>query len=123
MKRPEQALQIACMKYLKDLSGVTKNFFAYHVGNGGFRTPVEASILKSMGVTAGVPDIVIHLNGGKSIFVELKAKKGKLSDNQETVHAILKGFGYRVEVITAEHPQDAVNQLNTILIEEGVHRG
>jgi len=120
MKRPEQALQIACMKYLKELGEVTKKCFSYHPANGGYRTPVEAAILKSMGVVSGVPDIVIHLHGGKSLFVELKASKGKLTDNQESVHNILKGFGYRVEVITAEHPQDAVNQLNTIMIEEGI---
>ena len=39
------------------------------------------SILKGLGVTAGVPDIIIwHL--GKSYALEVKAEKGRLSDAQ-----------------------------------------
>jgi len=32
--------------------------FAFHSANGGFRKPVEAAIMKGLGVTAGVPDVI-----------------------------------------------------------------
>ena len=32
--------------------------FAFHPANGGWRSRVEAAILKGMGVRAGVPDII-----------------------------------------------------------------
>lgn len=108
------------MNRLKVIEQTTKGLFAFHPANGGYRTPVEAAILKSMGVRAGVPDIIIHFKGGKSIFIELKSGKGRLSDHQKTVHEILKGFGYRVEVISADTPMDAVKQLDAIIQEEGI---
>lgn len=39
--------------------------------------------LKKMGVIAGVPDLILILNDGKTIWVELKTDKGKQSDSQK----------------------------------------
>jgi hypothetical protein len=54
---------------------------AFHVGNGGYRRKIEAAILKGMGVTAGVPDVLIVCRG-KLFCLELKAGNGRLSDVQ-----------------------------------------
>ena len=44
--------------------------FAFHSANGGFRKPVEAAIMKGLGVTAGVPD-VIAIHEGRSYAMEI----------------------------------------------------
>ena len=52
--------------------------FAFHPANGGWRSRVEAAILKGMGVRAGVPDI-IAVKGGRGHALELKAPGGHLT--------------------------------------------
>ena len=36
----------------------TAGIFCFHVPNGGARRPIEAAVLKGLGVTAGVPDVI-----------------------------------------------------------------
>jgi hypothetical protein len=59
--------------------------FAFHPPNGGYRRPIEAKILKGMGVVAGVPDVMImqaHGGGCRVFGLELKTEIGRLSDAQ-----------------------------------------
>lgn len=100
MKRPEQAGQIAVCRHLHSLEQVYKSFTYYAVPNGGFRRPVEAAILKAMGVRAGVPDLVLLGPNGQSCYVEFKADKGRLTESQEMFHAKLKALGFDVIVVT-----------------------
>lgn len=55
--------------------------FAFHVPNGGYRRPREAAMLKGLGVTPGVPDIII-IHKGRAYGLELKAPGGKPTDKQ-----------------------------------------
>ncbi len=66
----------------------------YAVPNGGWRSPVEAGIMVGQGVRAGVPDLVVLLPGGKSIYAELKASKGRLSPKQEKWRDRLMELGF-----------------------------
>jgi hypothetical protein len=49
---------------------------AFHVPNGGKRKPIEAAILKGLGVRSGVSDI-IAVYGGKIFALELKTEDGR----------------------------------------------
>ena len=69
--RPEDAIQRAVFQHLR-ARGAPK-VFAFHPANGGYRKPVEAAILKSLGVVAGVPD-VIAIHNGRCYALELKAE-------------------------------------------------
>jgi hypothetical protein len=71
--RPEQQIQRAVFKHLA-LRGAPA-MFAFHPANGGWRSRVEAAILKGMGVKAGVPDI-IAIKNGRCYALELKAPDG-----------------------------------------------
>jgi len=63
----------------------------FHVPNGGKRSPIEAAILKGLGVTAGVPDI-IAIRAGHAYGLELKADGGKPTSKQiETMAALEAG--------------------------------
>lgn len=74
IRREEQQIQRAIFDHLK--SRARPNVFAFHPANGGKRSPIEAAIMKGMGVVPGVPDIII-LHNGRFFAIELKAENGK----------------------------------------------
>jgi hypothetical protein len=75
----EQQIQRASFDNLRT-RGVP-GLVAFHPANGGWRRPIEAKILKGLGVTAGVADI-IALHRGHGYALELKADGGKPTINQ-----------------------------------------
>ena len=81
-KYPEDEIQKECTKYLFDMEVLGWLTF-YHTPNGGKRNIREAARFKSLGVRPGVSDLTIIIDGGRVLFVELKAPKGSLSKNQE----------------------------------------
>lgn len=90
--------------------------FAFHPANGGYRKPIEAAILKGLGVRSGVPDI-IAIKSGKTYALELKTETGKLSDNQITAIAAMSKCG--VETAVAYGLDAAIGWLE----ERGILRG
>jgi len=90
--RPEQQIQRAVFEHLAIRAAST--VFAFHPANGGWRSRVEAAILKGMGVRAGVPDI-IAIKGGQCYALELKASDGRLTPVQRDAHAALVAAGAR----------------------------
>jgi hypothetical protein len=70
----------------------TPGIFAFHPANGGYRKPVEAAILKGLGVVAGVPDIII-IHDGRCFALELKAVGGRATDKQLECIAALREAG------------------------------
>ena len=50
--------------------------------------------------TAGMPDRLIILPGGRHLWLELKAKGGRLSKLQELAIARLRAMGCEVDVVT-----------------------
>lgn len=80
--RPEDAIQREVFKHLKVRKA--KRVFAFHVPNGGKRAPIEAAIMKGLGVTAGVPDL-IAIKDGKTYGLELKAEGGRVGPKQNEV--------------------------------------
>jgi hypothetical protein len=71
--------------------------YAFHVPNGGARSPIEAKILKSCGVRAGVPD-VIAIHRGQVYAVELKTTEGRATDAQWQAIEDLRAAGAHAEV-------------------------
>lgn len=91
MKRREDNLQAAIVAYLR---AVLPDAKVAAIPNGGARTPVEGAIFKRTGVLAGMPDLVVILNGGRVAWLEVKADKGRLSDAQSTLGIWLAGRGH-----------------------------
>ena len=94
-RHTEQQIQRTVLEHLKLRHA--PDIFWFHVGNGGYRTPIEAKVLKSLGVTAGVPDLIL-IRGGKAYGLELKAHGGHLSPAQRTAHVLMRAAGAEVEV-------------------------
>ena len=88
--RPEAAIQRAVFQHLRARGA--PGVFAFHPANGGYRKPVEAAILKSLGVVAGVPD-VIAIHNGRVFALELKSEGGRATDKQLATIAALREAG------------------------------
>ena len=93
--RPEAAIQRCVFQHLRARGA--PGVFAFHPANGGYRKPVEAAIMKGLGVVAGVPD-VIAIHNGRVFAMELKAEGGRASDKQLATMAALREAGAIVAV-------------------------
>jgi hypothetical protein len=117
-RQPEAEIQRAVFEHLRirRATGV----FAFHCPNGGARRPIEAAILKGLGVTAGVPD-VIAIKDGCTYALELKAPGGKLTDNQRATHSAMIRAGTQVAV--ADNLDDALDLLEGWRLLRGTTQG
>jgi len=89
---PEQLIHRAVVQHLRQ-RGVPGLVY-FHVPNGGKRKPIEAAIFKSLGVRAGVSDLIL-LHGGHFFALELKAPGGKPTESQiEFQQAVHNAGGY-----------------------------
>ena len=72
----------------------------FHIPNGGHRNPVTASLLKNIGVRAGVSDyflaMPIALYAG--LWIEVKSEKGSVSDLQRYWIESMRDEGYAAAV-------------------------
>lgn len=89
-RHPEQDFQIALVQLLDVI--LTPRTRCFAVPNGGWRTHVEAAILKAMGVRPGIPDLQF-IHDGRTYFLELKSEDGRLSRSQIEEHDRLRGAG------------------------------
>lgn len=97
MKNLEHQLQVACIKWFRYNY---PQLIIFAIPNGSHRHIAVASKLKAEGVLSGVPDIFMPIANSESngLFIEMKAGKNKLTENQIEVINKLKGNGYAVEV-------------------------
>lgn len=91
----ESQLQQMCVRYFRY---VYPQYVIYAIPNGGFRNAIEAKRLKAEGVLAGVADLVIMLPKGKSLYIEMKVKGNRQTENQKVFQdkAITLGHLYTV---------------------------
>jgi hypothetical protein len=88
--RPEQDLQRAVFAHIA--ARAVPGVFAFHVPNGGARRPIEAAILKGLGVRAGTPDVIL-IHQGRAYGLELKAEGGRASPKQRETIAAMEAAG------------------------------
>lgn len=73
------------------------NVFWFHVPNGGKRSWSEGRSFKTLGVVAGVPDLIL-IKGGEVFGLELKAKGGRTQPSQRLVHAAMQEAGAKTAI-------------------------
>lgn len=95
MNRPEQTIHKAVVSHLNARS--EPRVFFWHTPNEGKRGFVNAAALKAMGMTAGVPDLLI-LKAGALHALELKAPGGRLTPSQRLVMDRMEACGAQVAV-------------------------
>lgn len=97
-------------------------WFLHHIPNGGTRNVIEASNLKKQGVKAGVSDLFLPVARGEyhGLYLELKVKGGKISDNQsEWINRVRKN-GYGAFVVYGFGETRAILEWYLNLVEVGV---
>jgi hypothetical protein len=112
-RQPEQQLQRSLVEHLRCCA--TADTWFCHLANGGARTAVEGAVLKSMGVRAGAPDLLV-IRAGQALFIELKTRGRKLSPAQAQCHEELRRAGAVVEC------HDSINAALAFLKRLGVLR-
>lgn len=91
---PEAQLHKAAADYLDRILPPKSWWTTIPAGGGG---RIRGAILKRLGYAAGTPDLLICY-AGKAFFIELKAKKGKLSAEQVGQHEALNEASVPVEI-------------------------
>lgn len=95
MKRPEQEIHKAVVSHLNARS--EPRVFFWHTPNEGKRGWVNAAALRAMGMTAGVPDLLI-LKAGQLHALELKAPGGRLTPSQRLIMERMESCGAQTAV-------------------------
>jgi len=96
---PETLEQITAMEWLRwkhpQVEKVT-----FHIANERKQNKVFGLVMTHMGVKPGVPDLMLAVprHGYNGLFIEMKSKKGKLSENQKNMIQLLTDQNYLVQV-------------------------
>ncbi|OGO90326.1 MAG: hypothetical protein A2Y17_12215 [Clostridiales bacterium GWF2_38_85] len=104
---PESVEQINLFRWAGYMAGRYPDIkFMFHVPNGGKRDATTAARLKMEGVKAGVPDIELpSARGGYfGLFIEMKIKGNKPTENQKEWLSALQARGYYVAVCYGWEP-------------------
>ena len=88
----EHQLQVSVCELL-DIA-LRPGLYYLAVPNGGARHIAVARKLKAEGVKAGVADIQILLEDGRSAWLELKIKGGALSQDQKIFRDVCRALGH-----------------------------
>lgn len=122
----EEKVQIGIFNYLSTVMCLHKfkTFLAFHVPNGGFRSPTEGAILKAMGVMSGVADIILlipfegKITGDKfprTIFIELKFKQVL---PPKPVRLRLDGQPYKARAVSETAGQESNQKFFQAVVQE-----
>jgi hypothetical protein len=120
MPTPESTIQINVFLWIKNNENdhdVLKTI--YHTPNSFFGTNFGViQHLKKMGMRKGIYDLIIPISTEKysSLWIEIKAKKGKLSDEQKTIAELInKHSTLPTKFITAYDEETAINAIKDYL--------
>jgi len=97
MKQTEALIQSSIVKPLRKYPGVTKCFAIANEAAG--RSKIMQMQLVTMGLLAGVSDIEIWLENGYTVYMEVKAPKGKQSQNQIRFEESIRSEPFRLYCI------------------------
>lgn len=91
--------------------------YLYACPNGGKRHVVTAMELKREGVKSGVPDLFfpVRKSFASGLYVEMKRKGGRVSEDQERWVLFLRSQGFRVVVCWSA--DEAIREVETYLSE------
>ena len=92
-KQSEHDLQVSCVNWFRAKYSTE---IIFSIPNGGQRNIIVATKLKAEGVLSGVPDLFVMLSKGgfHGLYIEMKRKGGKLTENQKEFFKMATNKGY-----------------------------
>ena len=111
-KRPEDALQSQIVSFARS-NFDRREWRLFHVPNGGQRTKAEAGRFVALGVSSGVPDLVLVGPEGFVGWIEVKAPKGVTSGPQDDWAEFLSATGHRYGLVRS------LDEFRALLVEWG----
>lgn len=113
---PEDTIQIQVVSHFLNLEEKRGDFTFYAVAGGSVRVPPHiGKRLKTMGVRAGVSDLVFCLENGKTVFIELKSMEGSLSPAQKKFDQIVTGLGFSSYCVKGSTGGEVIRRISDIL--------
>lgn len=103
----EWRLQAAAVRALRAMPEYNQAFTIAADMNSGKRGPQAQVQAKATGLAPGEPDLRVYVRGGRLCSIEYKAARGRLSPEQTSRHALLRGLGFTVEVVKAGTEDEA----------------
>lgn len=102
-KFPESRLQQACVAWFRS-TYPQHHWLLFAIPNGGFRNKVTAKYIQAEGALSGVWDLFlsIPMNGQHGLYIEMKIKPNKLTDNQAKFMYVVAFKGYATAVCYTE---------------------
>lgn len=87
----------------------------YHIPNEGKRSTIAGAQLLAIGLRPGFPDLCLPVAKGKyhSLYIEMKAKNGKVSKDQKYWLNILRAQGHATAVCFGA--DEAIKLINNYL--------
>jgi hypothetical protein len=111
MEQTESRIHGDIVKHIWNTYPITRGLL-FHVPNQGKKSIVEASLLKAMGVLAGVSDL-IFLWEGRAYFLEVKTPTGVQSKVQKEFEVRIKENGFNYYIVKSI--QDAEGVIRNII--------
>lgn len=114
MKQSEEKLQTECIRIFRYMHQPLQ-WRMFAIPNGGQRNVIVAAKLKASGTLSGVWDLLLTVpkNGKSGLFIEMKAGKNKLTDNQiKFRQENEKDYAFEVCYTTSEFITAINNYLN-----------
>jgi hypothetical protein len=78
---------------------VAPQCMVFAIPNGSQRTATGRPANAVVGFTAGAPDLVVVVPGGRVLWLEVKAEKGRVSDAQLKFHLDLQARSHDIAVV------------------------
>lgn len=122
----ENQEQIALIKWAYDraIYNITPELaLLFHIPNERKCTPAQGYFLQKMGVKSGVPDLFLPVARGRyhGLFIEMKAQKGRLSENQANWLKDLRLQGYAAAVCYGA--REAIDIITKYFAQEDINDG
>lgn len=106
MNHEETRIQYHIVRYLH-----LRDLTVYHVPNERQSSAQAMGRLISIGLLPGAPDLVVHVGGGKILYLEVKAPKGRLSENQKRFAARCDRDGVPYHVVRSVEDTEKIIDL------------
>ena len=109
MKSREHEAQAAVIRWAKSMEAVDPRLrLLFAIPNAAKRSPGLAASMKAEGLKAGVPDLMLPIGFHDAerlyygLFIEMKIRPNRVTEDQQKWINDLRAVGYRVEVCWSE---------------------